>query len=707
VAFVQFTRVSLAFGDRDILKDVGLNLAAGSRACLAGINGSGKSTLMKVVAGKLPPDSGERAAQRGCRISYLPQSGITHRGRSLREEAETAYDEIAALLTEMEAIGRTLEHTKHDDDRTVSLLEEHQRLHELVENSGYYNRDQSISTALSGLGFSAGDLDRRVEEFSGGWQMRIALAKTLLESPDILLLDEPTNYLDIEARAWLEQWLRNCAGGYLLVSHDRYFLDITVNEVYELFQGRLKRYAGNYTAYEQTRAAELDSLLKRYAAQQEEIAKAEDLIRRFRYKATKAAMAQERIKKLEKMERIEIPESLKKIHITLPSPPHSGRVAMTLEHIGKSYGERPVIANLDLVLEAGERLVVAGRNGAGKTTLLRILAGEDQNYSGRLTYGAGIKPGYFSQDAAEAMGTEDSPDSRQALEYLESEAPTELIPRVRDMLGAFLFRGDDVHKPISVLSGGEKSRLALLRMLLKPMNLLILDEPTNHLDLQSKDILLDALKSYNGTIIFVSHDRAFMEALSTKTLELSARGPDQPAAARLFYGNYGYYLDRIAREEEHKGGSLPPGSSRSASSATPHSGAPPRNAPPVPPEPPAETPAPAISAVGQDPRVILIKAGQERPMTAGERRETEKQKQAHIRRLQRQEEAILKALAALEAEKTALETELAQPSVYSNGEKARATKARLDRAIAEAEAKGREWEAKAEELESARAGDSR
>jgi ATP-binding cassette subfamily F protein 3 len=684
VAFVQFTRVSLAFGDRDILKDVGLNLASGSRACLAGINGSGKSTLMKVIAGKLLPDSGERAAQRGCRISYLPQSGITHHGRSLREEAETAYEELAALVRDIETIDQRLGNATQDDSRTASLLEERQRIQELVENSGYYNRTQTIAAALSGLGFSTDDLDRRVEEFSGGWQMRIALAKTLLESPDILLLDEPTNYLDIEARSWLEQWLRNFAGGYLLVSHDRYFLDLTVNEVYELFQGRLKRYAGNYTAYEQVRQAELDSLLKRYAAQQEEIARTEDLIRRFRYKASKAAMAQERIKKLEKMERIEIPESLKKISITLPAPPHSGRIAITLEQLGKSYSERPVIAHLDLLLEAGEKLVVVGRNGAGKTTLLRILAGEDPDFTGSLAYGAGIRPGYFSQDAAEAMGAGDPPDSRQALDYLESEAPTELIPRIRDMLGAFLFRGDDVHKPISVLSGGEKSRLALLRMLLKPMNLLILDEPTNHLDLHSKDLLLDALRAYQGTIIFVSHDRAFMEALSTKTLELSPRGPGQPAAARLFYGNYAYYLDRLAREagETQKGGSLPPRSKAGGFSATPLSGAPPRNAPP----------APAAAAPEAAP-----------PQAAGERREAEKQKQTLLRRIRREEAGILQTLEALEAEKAALEAELAQPAVYSNGEKARSVKARLDKLAAEAEEKSREWEAKAEELAKAQA----
>jgi ATP-binding cassette subfamily F protein 3 len=321
MAFVQFSRVSLAFADRDILKDVGLNLAAGSRACLTGANGSGKSTLMKVIAGKIPADSGDRAIQKGTRVSYLPQSGIVQGGKSLRDEAETAFEAVRDMIGRMEEIGGDLETVTGDDGRTVGLLEEYHRLHEGVENSGYYRRDAAIAMVLSGLGFSPGDLDRDSGEFSGGWQMRIALAKVQREQPDILLLDEPTNDLDIEARTWLETWLKNFSGGYLLVSHDRYFLDCTVNEVYELFQGRLKRYAGNYTAYEKVRAQELESLLKRYAEQQEEIAKAEDLIRRFRYKASKAAMVQERIKRLEKIERIEIPESLKKISITLPPPP--------------------------------------------------------------------------------------------------------------------------------------------------------------------------------------------------------------------------------------------------------------------------------------------------------------------------------------------------------------------------------------------------
>jgi len=667
MAFVQFSKISLAFGDRDILKDVSLHLASGSRACLAGANGSGKSTLMKVMAGILAADSGNRSIEKNTRISYLPQSGIVHSGRTLRDEAETAFENLRALLDQAEETGKSLENKNQNDRAVAALLDEHQRLLETVEQSGYYRRDANIFTVLKGLGFSVDDLDRETDEFSGGWQMRIALAKVLLEQPDILLLDEPTNYLDIEARAWLEDWLADFPGGCLLVSHDRYFLDTSVNEVYELFQGKLKRYAGNYTAYEKTRQIELESLIKRYEAQQEEIAKTSALIRRFRYKASKAAFAQELIGRLEKMERIEIPESLKKMHITFPPPPHSPRVALTLEGVCKRYGKRQVLSGVELSLDSGERLVVAGPNGAGKSTLLRILSGNDRDFEGELKYGAGISAGYFSQDAAEAMN-----GSEQTLEFMEANAPTALIPHVRDMLGAFLFRGDDVYKPVAVLSGGEKSRLALLRMLLKPMNLLILDEPTNHLDLHSKDILLDTLLKFKGTIIFVSHDRAFMEALSTKTLELSP-GPAGPARVRLFYGGYAYYLDRIKTEKE-------------ADEFADNKNSTAKN----------------VSGIGQtvDTGVADTGVGDN---SAAEQRLKNKRHQAEIRRLERREAELLAAIEELEKEKKRLETELSRPEVYSNGEKARALGVKLDRCTVAITEKNSEWEALATELEAARA----
>jgi len=660
MAFVQFSGLSLAFGDRDILKNINLRLAEGSRTCLTGANGCGKSTLIKIIAGLLQADSGDRAVQKGTRISYLPQSGIVHRGSSLRDEAETVFGFAHNLIERLEETGKLLEKAKDGDSSTQALVEEHHNLQEQIENSGYYRREAAVSSVLSGLGFSSSDINRDTGEFSGGWQMRIALAKVLLEQPDILLLDEPTNYLDIEARTWLEKWLENFHGGYLLVSHDRYFLDVCVNEVYELFQGNLKRYAGNYTSYEKVRKTELASLVKRYEEQQEEIVKTEALIRRFRYKASKAAFAQELIKRLEKMERVEIPESLKKINITFPPPPHSGNIALTLEGIGKSYGEHKVLSGVDLCLEAGERLVVAGPNGAGKSTLLRIIAGQDKTFEGDVKYGSGICAGYFSQTEAEeptalASNLKDA-ENTQVLDFMEAGAPTFLIPKLRDMLGAFLFRGDDVYKSISVLSGGERSRLALLKMLLKPLNLLILDEPTNHLDLNSKDILLDALSNFGGTIIFVSHDRSFMEALSTKTLELSSVA-GEPARARLFYGNYAYYLDRVNEETE------------GAASKTP----------------------------GKTARAEKAAAG-EPLLTSAEKRAAGKQKQAAIRRQERQEAELLKTLEDLEKTKSALEAELSLPEVYSNGQRAKEVKIKLDECTAAIEAKTAEWEQAASAL---------
>ncbi|MCL2276273.1 MAG: ABC-F family ATP-binding cassette domain-containing protein [Treponema sp.] len=643
MAFVQFSRVSLSFADRDILKDVSLRLASGSKSCLCGANGSGKTTLMKIIAGITSADSGDRAVQRNTRVSYLPQSGIVHHGKTLRDEAETAFSFVHNLIERMEKTGALLESSKSDNSSTQALLEEHHNLQEQIENTGYYSREKEITSVLSGLGFSANDINRLCNEFSGGWQMRIALAKILLEKPDILLLDEPTNYLDIEARVWLEKWLIDFTGGYLLVSHDRYFLDMCVNEVYEIFNGNLTRYAGNYTSYEKARQIELEGLLKKYNEQQDEIAKTEALIRRFRYKASKAAFAQEMIKRLDKMEKIVIPESFKKININFPPPPHSGKIALTLTGIGKNYGKRPVLNSLDLCLDAGERLVVAGPNGAGKTTLLRIISGADSEYNGEVKFGAGIAAGYFSQDAAEALNSQQS-----VIEFMEDEAPFALIPKLRDMLGAFLFRGDDVHKSVSVLSGGEKSRLALLKMFLKPMNLLILDEPTNHLDLYSKDILLDALKKFSGTIIFVSHDRFFMEELSTKTLELTPGDEVSPARAKLFYGNYAYYLDRQNREQSGE-----------------------------------------ITYKKNDDN----KAGEDQSIINNEKKRViEKQKQTALRKLEKRESEILKILDDLEKEKTYMEVELTLPDIYSDGKKIREVKQKLKELQARIETKTGEWE---------------
>ena len=674
MAFVQFSKVSLAFGDRDILKDVSVNLAAGSKAALTGANGTGKSTLIKVMAGLIQPDDGNRSVSKDARIAYLPQSGLTHHGCTLREEADKAFEFGYKLQEELDKIGDDL---KAGNGNQKVLLERHDQILTEIENSGFNRRQATAEQILMGLGFSHEDLDKKCEEFSGGWQMRIALAKNLMVNPDILLLDEPTNYLDIEAREWLEKFLNNYSGGFLLVSHDRYFLDHTINEVYELFNGDLHRYPGNFSHYEKVRETELETLIKEYEKQQEEIRHLQEFIDRFGAKATKAAQAQERQKMLDKIleHEIVIPENLKKIHFKFPPAPHSGRLVATLEKVTKSYdGKHKVLDNLDLLLENGDRLVVAGHNGAGKSTLLRILAGVDSNFEGSVKLGAGVSIGYFSQDNAETLK-----GSQTILEAVEEDAPLELIPKLRDMLGAFLFRGDDVFKSLDVLSGGEKSRVALLKLLLRPVNLLILDEPTNHLDMHSKDVLLEALKDFGGTVIFVSHDRGFIEELSTRVLEL------KPGHFRTFPGDYRYYIERVSSEElagsngevrseelgvRNSKGKVSPSLQRAApSSATPSAGSAPQR-----PQPDSKS----------DARLSY---------------EEKKKLEAERRKAEKKVSQIEEEIARTEEEKQSEENKMADPEVYSNGEKAKAVQAKIALLSQKLDELNNQWEEAALALE--------
>lgn len=655
MAFVQFSQVSLAFGDRDILKNVSVNLMTGTKAALTGANGAGKSTLIKVMAGLIKPDSGSRICQKETRIAYLPQSGLTHHGCSLKEEADRAFEFGYDIQKQIDQIGEQLEKGTGNTD---NLLVTQAELIAKLEESGWHRREATAESVLMGLGFSQEDLQKQTEEFSGGWQMRIALAKALMQNPDILLLDEPTNYLDIEARTWLEKFLSNYKGAFLLVSHDRYFLDVTVNEVYELFGGDLKRYKGNFTHYEQVREVELKTLIAEYEKQQDEIAKLQDFIRRFGVQATKAAQAQERQKQLDKIlaQKIEIPESLKKIHFKFPEAPHAGHLVLRTKGLTKSYdGKTNVIENLDLTVENGEMLVVAGRNGAGKSTLLRMLAGVDPITSGEVIPGTGVKIGYFSQDNAETIK-----GGETILEYVESQAPTELVPKVRDMLGSFLFRGDDVFKSLNVLSGGEKSRIALLQLLLRANNLLILDEPTNHLDMHSKDVLMNALKDFGGTVIFVSHDRGFIEGLATKVLEL------KPGSHREFPGNYKYYMERIEAEEAGIVGQFERGTGIATSSVNSTKT--------------SEAKTDATKSAGK-------LNWEEQKKIEAERRKNEKE-------AARLETEIAKA----EEEKSTLESKMALPEVYSNGAKAKEVQQKIDETTKKIETLTQAWETAMDKL---------
>ena len=658
--FIQLSKISLAFGDRDILKDITLILTAGTKAALTGANGCGKSTLMKIVAGQIKADSGEIASEKDTSIAYLPQSGIVHKGKTLAEEAETAFAYGYDIIKAMDETGEKMK-TEKDEQKLLVLANDYHALQTRLENSGWNSKKGLIDETLRGLGFSSADFNKNTEEFSGGWQMRIALAKVLLQNADIIVLDEPTNYLDIEARYWLELWLKKFKGGFLLVSHDRYFLDQTVTETYELFKGTLKKYKGTYSDYERIRTIEVEGLIKAYEQQQEEIAKTEDFIRKFRYTESRAALVQDRIRRLEKMERIELPEHLKKIRFSFPPAPHSGKIVLQAEGISKAYnmvsgpasgqigGVHRVIENLDLTVEKGERLVLAGKNGAGKSTLLRILAGEDKNFTGSLKEGSGVKMGYFSQDESETIT-----GSESIIELLERSAPTDLVPKLYDMLAAFLFRGDDIYKSLSVLSGGEKSRLALLLLLLKPLNLLILDEPTNHLDLHSKDVLLDALKRFDGTVVFVSHDKGFIQDLATRVLELKADEEGlKPSRIRNFPGTYDYYLYRIAQEEaEDKNGAI-----RKTDNTNPSK------------------------------------------TSANLSYEEQKRLRSERRKLEKEEERLLNEIEKCETEIAENEALLAEPEVYSDGEKSRAVQKKIEKLKARAEELSESWAEAASKLE--------
>ena len=534
---MQIQNACLSFADRKILNDVSFTIDQKTRAALAGANGCGKSTLLKVITGIIPADGINISKTKGITVSYLPQADILLPQKSVYEVAEEGYDKYKALVNEYEEIAKELDGIGQQD-KYSHILSRMNEINEILDDVGYYHRRSRIEQILQGLGFKMSDLSSPSSTFSGGWQMRIALARILVEDPDILLLDEPTNYLDIEAMVWLKNYLKAFDGGVILVSHDQGFLDDTVDCVYELFKGNLTRYSGNYTSYLKQREAEIQMLEKAYEQQAAEIEKTQEFIERFRYKATKAKQVQSRIKSLEKTELIEIPDHLKKLSFSFPEAPHSGNDVLVIEKLFKAYGSNVIFEDLSFVVRKKERLAITGRNGEGKSTLLRILAGVDDDFKGVVRDGAGVKKGYFAQDNEKTLN-----DNNTVLEEVESIADTKDIPRLRSLLGAFLFNGDDVFKKVSVLSGGEKSRLSLLKILLHPCNLLLLDEPTNHLDINAKEMLLEAIKAYDGTVIFVSHDTHFIKNLATKILYLSDDKPE------FFEGDYDYFAYKLEEKE--------------------------------------------------------------------------------------------------------------------------------------------------------------
>jgi ATP-binding cassette subfamily F protein 3 len=535
---IQLSGAGKRYGHKLLFENADWLITPESRVGLVGANGTGKSTIMKILAGSESLDYGSISRAKGVSTGYLPQDGLTMTGRTIFAECMSVFDELHAIEKEMEALTRSMSELDHEGPEYSNVADRYQKLeHEFVARDGY-TLEAQVGQVLTGLGFHRDDWKRQTEEFSGGWQMRIALAKLLLQKPNLLLLDEPTNHLDLEARNWLEEYLTTYPYAFVLISHDRYFLDITVKRMVEIWNKQMHFYAGNYDQYLAGKTARKEQLESAYKTQHDRIEQLEVFINRFRYTATKAKQVQSRIKELEKMERIQIPEEEKTVHFSFPQPKPSGRIVAEFADVAKSYGEggineHKVFAKVNFMIERGERIALVGVNGAGKSTLIKLLAGQEPLTAGEYKLGHNVGPDYFAQDQYKEL----DPEAR-ILDDLGELSPASTQTQLRSLLGCFLFSGDDVFKRIGVLSGGERNRYALLKMLLHPANFLLLDEPTNHLDLRAKDVLLEALMKYTGTVVFVSHDRYFIDRLATRVFEIGE------GRVEIYPGNYEDYLWR-------------------------------------------------------------------------------------------------------------------------------------------------------------------
>jgi len=521
------------FGPRILFLEANWLIRSSEKTALVGANGTGKSTLMKVLAGLETLDYGTLQQTRGMSIGYLPQEGLRLTGRTVFEECLTVFDEIRDMATEVERLSGQLSELDHEGAEYEAVAERYSMLQERFHALDGYALDAQVGGVLTGLGFQKEDWARQTDEFSGGWQMRIALAKLLLAKPNLLLLDEPTNHLDLETRNWLEDYLKSYPFGYILISHDRYFLDVTIDRTVEIWNKRLNVYQGNYTKYLSQKDERRAQLEAAYRNQRIQIEHLEAFINRFRAQATKAKQVQSRIKELEKIERIEIPEEEPVIHFQFPQPPPSGRMVVEAENLSKNYGAKRVLENVRFSIERGDRVALVGVNGAGKSTLIRLLTGAESPTEGTVKMGHNVVAEYFAQDQYKVLDG----DSRM-LDDISRAAVKVPEVQLRSLLGCFLFSGDDVFKPLGVLSGGERNRFALARILVSPSNFLLLDEPTNHLDMRAKDVLLEAIAAFSGTVIFVSHDRYFIDRLATRVLEV------ENGSVIAYEGNYEDYLRR-------------------------------------------------------------------------------------------------------------------------------------------------------------------
>ncbi|MCL4847403.1 MAG: ATP-binding cassette domain-containing protein [Acidobacteria bacterium] len=653
---IQLSGLTKAFGDRVLLDGVTWQIDDRERVALCGPNGAGKTTLLKILAGLDEADRGTVVTPSGLTIGYLPQDGLVHAGRSLVDEARSAFQDLLDMKAEMHALEERLGHPDASDSDHERMLVRYAELQDEFRHRDGYGIDLRVTTVLRGLGFGDDDLDKPTETFSGGWQMRIALAKLLLGRPGLLLLDEPTNHLDLDARNWLEEYLSAYPHAVILVSHDRYFLDAVATRITEINLRTLTDYTGNYSDYLRESQARIDRLRQMKKEQDEEVARIKLFIDRFRYKATKAAQVQSRVKMLEKVVPVDVPPERKRVRFAFPPCAKSGRTVLELRHVRKAYDGKVVFRDLTLHVERGDRIALVGPNGVGKSTLMRMLSGAEAPDAGTRTVGHQVVMQYFAQDEADRLEK-----GLTVHDTLAAGSPLHMVPAIRNILGGFLFSGDDVYKKAGVLSGGERTRLAVARMLLRPSNTLLLDEPTNHLDLDSKDVLLDALEDFGGTLILVSHDRYFIDRLATKVIEIGG------GEAVVFPGNYEefhYHKQQLARGLEAAGRDASP----ARGNGRPAAGAPPALAAPR---------AASAAAMGAPPPRRTQEAARPAP-APGPSREEKKRLEADERRRRRAREALEARIAALEAriagheaEMKALETTMSAPGFYEDHERSR------------------------------------
>jgi ATP-binding cassette, subfamily F, member 3 len=538
---IQLSGAGKRFGHKLLFENTDWLITPRDRIGLVGANGTGKSTLMKILAGLDTLDYGTLTVAKGTTAGYLPQDGLSLSGKTVFAECMSVFSDLRAMEQELETLlHRFAELDPHSAEYADVADRYHSLEHEFQTRDGY-SIEANVGRVLMGLGFRKEDWERQTDEFSGGWQMRLALAKLLLQKPNLLLLDEPTNHLDLEARNWLEEYLHDYPYAFVLISHDRYFLDVTVNKIAEIWNKRFWFYTGNYDKFLTQKTQRNENLQAAYRNQRERIEQLEVFINRFRYQATKAKQVQSRIKELERMDRVEVPPEEKTIHFSFAQPKPSGRIVAEFKGVAKSYparndgrtGPKEVFRDVNFLIEKGDRIALVGVNGAGKSTLIKLLAGVEKPTVGEFKLGHNVQSDYFAQDQYKELDPE-----KRLVDDLGDASPRSTQTELRGLLGCFLFSEDDVFKKIGVLSGGERGRYALLRLLLHPANFLLLDEPTNHLDLRAKDVLLEALMEYSGTVVFVSHDRYFIDKLATRVFEIG------DGKVEVYPGNYEDYLWR-------------------------------------------------------------------------------------------------------------------------------------------------------------------